>query len=431
MTGFLDLFGTLFFATASLIISVVASAHIVLRKRDTRAAIGWVGVVWLAPFIGAMLYLMLGINRIQRRASRLRGTEMHPRPADGQVQRDAVSLPPEAVHLSSLAALGRMVTQAELCGGNSVSPLVGGEAAYGEMIAAIDAAKESVAVASYIFDHDQAGLMFANALERAIHRGLEIRVLIDGLGAYYSWPQITKTLHARGIICAKFMHSILPWRMAYLNLRSHRKLVIVDGRIGFTGGMNIRAGHLANSGVRRLIQDVHFRIDGPVVTQLASTFEDDWRFTTGERLAGPKWFPKLNAEDGAGRMAARVIVDGPDREFDRLNQILMGAVSQAVNSVRIVTPYFLPDRPLLSALTLAALKGVKIDIVIPRVSNLPLVQWATCAQLGQILQVGAAVWLSPPPFDHSKIMTVDRVWSFIGSTNWDTRSLRLNFELSV
>lgn len=431
MNIFLSTFGAFLFAAADVAISVVATAHIVLNKRDARAAIGWVGVVWLAPFIGTAFYLMLGINRIQRRASRLRapGARRLDEASDsGHKRHPSPRLPPAAAHLASLAKLGRIVTGEPLTHGNTVTPLIGGEAAYADMIAAIDRAAASVALATYIFDHDPAGLMFADALERAVGRGVEVRVLVDGLGAYYSWPQITKTLRARGVTTAKFMHSILPWRMAYLNLRSHRKLLIVDGQTGFTGGMNIRAGHLLKSGRRRLIQDVQFRIEGPVVTQLAGAFVDDWRFTTGETLAGPRWFP-TPAE--MGDVTARVVADGPDEERERLTQLLIGAVTEATHSVRIVTPYFLPDRPLVSALTLAALKGVAVDIVIPRVSNLPLVQWATGAQLGQLLQNGCNIWLSPPPFDHSKLTIVDNAWALIGSTNWDIRSLRLNFELSV
>lgn len=415
-------------ALTGLTLSLAASIHIVLRKRDSRAAIGWVGIVWLVPFLGSGLYYLLGINRIRRRASRLRPTPNRPQSGSTPPPSAPPTLPSAAAHLQRLAGLGHTLTGAQLTSGNEVTPLVCGDAAFPEMISAIDNACHFVVIATYIFDHDAVGLAFVDALERAVARGVEVRVLIDGLGSYYSFPPITRILRARGIPCARFMHSILPWRMAYLNLRSHRKLLIADGVIAFTGGMNLRAGHLLRSGHKRPIRDVQFRLKGPVVGQLTEVFAQDWRFTTGEKLSDPFWFP-INHR--VGSTMARAIVSGPDGEIERMTQLIMGALSQATQSVRIATPYFLPDRPLISALVLAALRGVRVELVIPRVSNLPLVHWATMAQIGHLIGQGIRVWQSPPPFDHSKLLVVDGAWSLIGSANWDTRSLRLNFELDV
>jgi cardiolipin synthase len=154
----------------------------------------------------------------------------------------------------------------------------------------------------------------------------------------------------------------------------------------------------------------------------------DWAFTTQEQLTGPAWFPPLGA---AGSMLARGIRDGPDEDFETLLMTFLGALSQATRSVRIATPYFLPDAPLIDALRVAALRGVRVEVVLPERGNLRLVQWAAAAQLWQIVQWGCRVYLAPPPFDHSKLFLVDGVWSLIGSANWDPRSLRLNFEYGV
>jgi cardiolipin synthase len=176
------------------------------------------------------------------------------------------------------------------------------------------------------------------------------------------------------------------------------------------------------------VQDIHFRVQGPVVAQLQETFADDWLFTTGESLRGDEWFPKLGR---AGETLARGVTDGPDEDFEKLRWTLLGALSIARQTIRIVTPYFLPDPALTSALNLAAMRGVKVDIILPAKSNLAPVDWASRAMWWQVLEHGCKIWLTPPPFDHSKLMIVDGGWVLLGSANWDPRSLRLNFEYNL
>ena len=419
-------------AVVGVALSLLASAHIVLHKRDAAAAIGWVGVVWLAPLIGPVLYLVFGINRIRRRATRLRPGRMHQR--DGAavhaVQRDdfLAALPPADHHLAALRRSLDRVTHSPLTAGNQVTPLVDGDAAYPAMVAAIERAQRTIALSSYIFDSDDAGSMFAEALEKAVVRGVAVRVLLDAVGVRYSKSPIPADLRHRKVTVAEFMRPLLPWRMPYINLRSHRKLLIVDGKEGFTGGINIREGHRLGLTPDSPIQDVHFHIEGPVVGQMMDAFAEDWAFTTGERLSGEEWFPDLTPVGGT---LARGIAAGPDENFERLYWAYHGGLSCARRSVRILTPYFLPDRSLVTALQMAALRGVHVDIVLPARGNLRLVQWAARAQLHEVLEWGCRVWLTPPPFDHSKLLLVDGAWALVGSANWDPRSLRLNFEFNV
>jgi cardiolipin synthase len=216
--------------------------------------------------------------------------------------------------------------------------------------------------------------------------------------------------------------------MPFLNMRLHSKSLIVDGHLAYAGGLNIGDENLLAERPPRPVGDTQFEIEGPVVGQLAEAFAADWRFTTGETLDGEPWFPEL-AE--VGPSVARVITSGPDQELEKLELVLLQAIGVARRSVRVVTPYFLPDERLLSALALAAWRGVAVDIVLPEQSNHRLVDWAARAQLRPLLQAGVQVWHQPAPFDHSKLMTVDGAWSLVGSANWDVRSLRLNFELDV
>jgi len=416
----------------NVVLSVIATGHAVLSKRDTRAAIGWVGVVWLAPILGVLLYVWLGINRIERRARLLRADRPRLGLSTG-VGECRATLPDEArtlagLPLEPLVRLVRDVTRRPLLAGNRVTPLVNGDQAYPAMLEAIDAATKSVTLSTYIFAHDGAGQRFLDALRRAVCRQVEVRVLIDDVGARYSWRPMPRVLRKAGIPCAQFLRTMIPWRVQYSNLRNHRKILVVDGRIGFTGGINIHEQNCLEQHPRRPVQDLHFRATGPVVAQFQEAFADDWAFCTGELLQGDSWFSAVEPD---GTVMARGIPDGPDDDFETLRLTLLGAIACARASILVVTPFFLPDASLIAALNVATLRGVQVDIVLPAENELKLVQWASTALLWQVLQRGCRVWLSPPPFDHTKLMLVDELWTLLGSANWDPRSLRLNFEFNV
>lgn len=406
----------------ALVASVIASGHAVLHKRDVRAALGWVVFIWLAPVIGAGGYVLLGVNRIRRRGQALR------QPLRGPTEVPRPPLPPGAGHLEPMVQLADNVVRRPLVAGNAVDVLDGGARAYPAMLAAIDEAERSVTLATYLFDPGSVGETFATALARARERGVAVRVLVDAVGARYRWPPITRRLEALGVRHALFLPRLRSGWTPVLNLRNHRKILVVDGRVGFTGGLNIRDDFLSPASGAPASMDLHARLEGPIVAQLQAAFAEDWQFTTGEALEGPAYLPPLPA---AGPVLARSIPDGPDEDFETIRWILLGALAAARRRVRIVTPYFLPDQPLLAALDVAALRGVEVEVVLPERGNLPVVQWAQTAQLWQVIARGCRVWLTPPPFDHAKALTVDGAWSLFGSANWDPRSLRLNFELCV
>ncbi len=414
-------------AGCDLFAAALASGHALLNKRDVRAATLWIGIIWFLPLLGTVLYLVLGVNRIRRRAIQLgvHATGDRPVPVDlGD------SEPECARHLAALARVVGRVVGEPLIAGNRIEPLVNGDAAFPAMLAAIDGAKTSVSLVTYIFDNDACGRQFVAALQRAKARGVAVRVLVDAAGTRYSFPSIMHRLKHAGVTSAMFLPSSIfaPWRATTINLRNHRKVLVVDGRMAFTGGMNIRQGNLLQEQPASPVQDLQFRVSGPVVTRLQEAFANDWAFTTNEVLNGEKWFPELKE---AGDVIARVILDGPDGDFDKLRWTLLAAVAEAQTAIQIVTPYFLPDQEVVAALNLAALRGVRVDIILPAKNNLAVVHWASRAMWWQVLERGCHVWLTPPPFDHSKLVVVDDHWVLLGSANWDARSLRLNFELNV
>jgi cardiolipin synthase len=422
----------LFLVALTLVLSTIGSAHAILRKRDSRAAVLWVSFIWLVPLGGAVLYFIFGVNRIKRRAVELRGDLEHVH-ASGQASACtpaelAGQLPPASRHLAELAEIVNHIAVRPLLPGNRFTPLSDGDEAYPAMLEAIGAAKRSITLSTYIFDRDDAGLAFAHALGEAVRRGVEVRVLIDATGTRYSWPPILGTLRREKVRYARFLPSFPLWRLLSMNLRNHRKILVIDGQFGFTGGMNIRVGHWLGKNPKSPVCDLHFRVEGPVVAQLQAVFAEDWKFAAGEDLSGEPWFTPLAP---AGPVFARGIADGPDEELDGLRWTILGALTIAKRSVRIATPYFLPFPTLTSALNVAAMRGVTVELLMPAKNNLPFVHWASQAMWWQVLERGCRVWLAPPPFDHTKLMLVDDCWAFIGSANWDPRSLRLNFELNV
>lgn len=405
-----------------LVLAVAATLHILLSKREVASAVGWIGLVWFAPIFGALAYLVFGVNRVKRRARGLRPRDDDP---------DGESALPAPILSGDLEALGRgvgRITARPLLPGAAVQAYQNGDEAYPPMLAAIAAARSSVGLSSYIFRDDEWGGRFIDALAAAKQRGVAVRVLIDGVGGGWLASRAYHRLRGEGVMAARFMHSLLPWRMPFLNLRSHKKILVIDGALGFTGGMNIADENVMATRPRVPVQDLHFRIEGPVVAQLVEAFAQDWDFAVGEDLDGKAWFPEISLGDGA---LARVIDSGPDEDLEKIEFAVLQAVSCARGSIAVMTPYFLPDERLVTALSLAAMRGVAVDLVVPERSNHFLVDWATRAHIGPLIADGVRIWQSPRPFHHSKLMVVDMEWCLIGSCNWDIRSFRLNFELCV
>lgn len=410
--------------TALAAFSVVSAGHALINKRDPRSAVGWILTCIVFPLLGPLAYWGMGVNRIYSRAKRWhrRGKPVPPAIERPETPVAVAPLPEELRLLRELRVLSDRVVSTPLSPGNALMPLENGEEAYPAMLDAIGTAARSVHLCTYIFDADEIGEAFVLALRRAAARGADVRVIVDSLGEKYSRITAAELLKGTGVHFARF----LPLRPGgYLNLRNHRKILVVDGNIAFTGGMNIGDRHLPKSG-EQYVRDLHFRVTGPVVADLEATFLDDWRFATGELLPSPP-----APRECGGTALVRAVSDGPDKEFRKLNWIILGAISCARERVSIVTPYFIPDRALISALVTAALRGVAVTLVLPGKNNLPFVQWASRAYLWELLQHGIQIYLQPPPFVHTKFMTVDGGWSLIGSANLDPRSLRLNFELNL
>jgi cardiolipin synthase len=406
-------------------LAVVTGGHALLTKRDPRAAWGWIAVCVVFPLAGPLLYYWFGINRIRIRARRMVGSEGkrgivsgRPHPPSPRVAGVAEA------EILELVRIGEAMSGRSLVAGNKVELLVNGEEAYPAMLAAIDRAKQSVCLASYIFDAGAAGQQFVGALVAAHERGVEVRVLVDGVADLYYRPSAARMLQQRGVPVARFLPPRLFPPMLHVNLRNHRKLLSIDGEVAFTGGMNISDRHYVHERGTSGTADLQFRVTGPVVEQLEQAFADDWRFAFGKRMK-----MAATSQRHVGTAMCRVITDGPNLDMAALIMVLLGALATAHKRVLIMTPYFLPPVELIGALQSAALRGVEVCVVLPEKSNQRPVDWATRALLWQLLQHHVRVFYAPPPFAHTKLFVVDDYYAQIGSANIDERSLRLNFEL--
>ncbi len=412
------------------VLALGAAGHALLNKSDSRSALGWVGVCLTFPLAGPVLYILFGVNRVRRSASRMRreidalSDEKHPPAA---LQSFAVINPTVLFRsFQRLERVGRNILETELTGGNCVEPLVNGDEAYPLMLQAIETAKKSIYLTTYIFDTDATGRAFIEALARAGARGVEVRVLIDGVGEKYSWPLASRLLRQKGVATALFIPPALFPPNLHMNMRNHRKILVVDGILAFTGGMNISQKHVLDAKPLWPVTDMHFIVRGPVVSQLQDTFVDDWLFTTRERI-----HPPVTAAEPAGDCLCRTVIDGPNLHEDNLKTLITGIVSAAESSIKIMTPYFLPPGTFLSALQSARLRGVNVEVILPARNNLPFVHWATNHIQEELLRSGITVAFQPAPFCHTKLLLVDGCYVHLGSANMDNRSLRLNFELTL
>ncbi len=413
-------------------LSLTTAGHALFFKRTPQSALGWVAICLMFPFVGPFFYFLFGINRVQNRARKLeiKRPPYPVSPGDIALTQGLTFRSSDLAETETFTRIARMsdhLSRLPMVGGNRIEIMLEGEAAYPAMLEAIGNAKESVFLSSYIFDTDEIGRTFIDALAAAAGRGVDVRVIVDGVGEYYSFPRASVLLKKEGIPHVRFLPPKLIPPMFHINLRNHRKILVADGDLGFTGGMNIRDAHLVEKqpyGER--VSDIHFLCNGPVARQLEQAFIEDWSFCTGHTIT-----PTKRPPTPAGEAVCRTIIDGPNEAAQKLSKILVGAVAAARKRVQIMTPYFLPSTEMIAVLQTSALRGIKVEIVLPEKNNLPFIQWAANNMLIDLLRYGVEVFFQPPPFVHSKLFVIDDIYAQIGSANIDPRSLLLNFELNV
>ncbi len=390
---------------------------IVLQKREPAATLAWLISLAALPYLGFVVYYVFGPQRIRRQ--RLRRGRSRERLPDAP---ESSSLPPDALEL---ARLGQATTRLPAASATVVRLLVDGAAKYDALVEAIAAAQDHIHVEYYIYEPDRTGTRLRDALIERARAGVKVRLLLDSVGSAKMRRQFLAPLVEAGGEVAWFHPMLARWHRPWLNLRSHRKIVIVDGCVAFTGGINV-----TDEQDERLradaYRDLHLRLEGEVVALLQQVFLEDWIYATGQRAPS---MPRVACEPGA--VAAQVLVSGPDGPWEAIHRLHVSAIHAARRRVWLATPYFVPGEAAMMALTSAALAGLDVRLLVPRRSDSRLVTFATRSYFDDLLAAGVRIHEYGPRLLHTKALLCDDDMAIIGSANFDHRSFRLNFEVSM
>lgn len=419
-------------ALAGFFWAVGCAIHALLHKKDSQAALAWVACIFFLPFFGTLAYTFFGVSRADSLAARLlddaaKWQAQSEIALDRELAAEADTEYPSCDGPCPASCVGQAITGRPMLRGNLLELLKNGEEAYPAMLAAIESAQHRVCLSTYIFKGDETGRAFADALGRAAERGVDVRLIIDGMGGVlYSLRKPWKKLQARGVKVAMFLPPRLWPPMLCLNLRTHRKVLTCDGEVAFTGGMNIGDHHLVSLPRKGRVQDVHFRCQGPVAARLEEAFLMDWAFVSHAATVQEKRRPAER-----GQTDCRLVFDGLGRSREDIHELVCGVISAAKRRVTIFTPYFIPPRELMGALIAAAQRGVQVDVILPEKNNLFYVHHASRHIQSHLAGKAVRLWYQPAPFAHTKLLMVDDDYALFGSANLDPRSLFLNFELNV
>lgn len=399
---------------------VLLATWIVLQKREPIATLSWVLSLALLPVVGFLIYHFLGPTRIERQRA-LRTRARHHLKS---------TLPPELVpseDCKTVARLAQTATGFAASTATKAELLVGGETTFDAQIAAVAAATHHVHVEYYIFDPDRSGTALRDALVERARAGVRVRVLLDAIGARKAGGAFLDPLRAAGGEIAWFHPPKLAfvWRPR-VNLRNHRKLIVVDGRVAFTGGINITDDQDLRLKADAF-HDLHLRLEGDVVRWLQVAFLEDWTYATGVALRDPTlWAPAAPA-----RIIAQAIPSGPDSPWEAIHRVHVEAIHQADRRVWLMTPYFVPGEAARMALVSAALRGLDVRVLVPAQGDSAVVSAAARSYFDELVKGGVRVFEYQPRMLHGKALLVDDDTVLLGSANFDPRSFRLNFELAV
>ncbi|WP_019178186.1 cardiolipin synthase [Methanomassiliicoccus luminyensis] len=414
-------------------IGAVAIIH--FERGRPRSAILWLLLMLLIPFFGILVYIFFGHSIHWVRPSLKRKEEGDMLRMD-PISRGRKIADPQAVlpclGISEYRGLAEMIqsTGSNLTEGNNITQFNWGKEKFDSLFKDIQEAKDHVHVQYYIIRNDKLAGRFVDLLISKAREGVKVRFLIDDLGNKLP-AKTVKRMRDAGVEVDTFFPSLLkhiPFLNLHVNHRNHRKIVIIDGRIGYVGGYNIGDEYLGEGKLGQW-RDTHLRVEGQAVLDLQSRFLLDWDFASPRKLdVLPRYFPDLPA---MGEVPLQIISDGPDKRLDLIQEAYLKMIGTAQSKIYLQTPYFIPDQSILDALKVAALSGVDVRVMIPMKPDHPLVHWANLSFLSELLKCGVKGYLFEQGFLHAKTIVVDGSVASIGSANWDIRSLELNFETNA
>jgi cardiolipin synthase len=425
-----------------LALAITLTLDILLTKHRPVSAVLWLAVVWAFPYGGALAYLSIGVDRVRRGAASRQAAKalvaqrakLHPTldrlAVDYRSTESKQGVEHPAGHI--FRATDPAVRPNRVFRGNKAQLLVDGEQYYPSLFEAIASARSSIHLQTFIIGRDHVGRELLELLIGRAKAGVECRLLYDRFGSTRAHvTRFFEPARRSGVyVCSITQANPFKGRFQ-INLRNHRKIAVIDGHIGYAGGINIHHHNLDGRGRKMGIRDYHLRLEGPAVSDLQLQFIEDWHFASREspdQLLEPVFFPQLQS---VGNALVQVVPGGPDLTGHGLADAIFGAIVAARQAITIVTPYFVPDEPLIQALRYAALRGVHVKLVLPLKSNHWYTEYAARSLYTPLLKVGVHIFERRPPFMHAKALLVDDAYAMLGSANLDYRSLHLNFETNV
>ncbi|GDY09538.1 MAG: cardiolipin synthase [Planctomycetota bacterium] len=402
---------------------------LLVKKRQPVSSVAWMLAIVFIPIGGAVLFLVFGINRVERRkASKQRSTEQlaEQRP----VLSEPLRLPrdDDRPETRRLMRLTQRLTDEWPTEGNSIELLTDTNRTLGLIEQALLSASESIHLEYYIWQPDRTGTRIRDLLIRKAREGVRVRYLYDGIGSFWLTKRFLRPMHDAGIQIATFLPGQTFRERWSLNLRNHRKIAVIDGRIAFTGGMNIGDEYIGRSSAFGFWRDAHLRVVGPEVRRHQMVFAEDWFFATGEVLPDAESFPPSEA---AGTVMAQTVSGGPEEETSVFQALMLAAINEAQDRVQLVTSYFAPPTAIITALENAAFRGVHVRLLLSGRLNHVWTLLAGRSVYDSLLKAGVEISEYQRGLLHSKTLTIDGHWSLVGSANVDCRSLFLNFESGV
>ena len=411
----------------------ILAVWIVMQKRAPVSTMSWILSLALVPLLGFVVYYFLGPQRLKKqRLKRVRSRAIARASAGLATVREAAEKAPPS--LRQMAALGTAACGLPVSSATAADLLSGGANTFDAIFEAIRRARNHVHLEYYIFEPDKIGTALRDLLIERARQGVTVRVLLDALGSKRIGRGFIAPMRAAGIQLALFHDTRIGRRLRPVtNYRTHRKIVVCDGRIGFTGGVNITDEEDARTRPDAY-HDVHLRIEGSAVRWLQTTFLEDWTYATGEDprqmdITIGQLLPRLPPNEEAGHIPVQIVTSGPDSALEAIHRIQVAAIHSSLRRAWLTTPYFVPSEPAMMALTSAALRGVDVRLLVPRRSDSLIVSAAARSYFDELIAAGVKIWEYKARMLHSKTLVVDDDCAMIGTANFDNRSFLLNFEV--
>ncbi|RUT30608.1 cardiolipin synthase [Paenibacillus zeisoli] len=419
----------------ALIAFIFQSATIlILEFRNPSKTVAWLFILFCFPIIGFVLYYFVAQDYKKRKNLRRRGTRLF-QEMKGRLWRQAEIVEsvqemhnPEFHHQERLFNLLTHLSESPITGCNRTKVLTNGEDTYDAILSEMENAKDHIHIEYYIFRSDEVGRRFKEVMIRKAREGVKIRMICDGLGSYYLKNEFINELKEAGIQFYFFLPPLIATIDRRVNYRNHRKIVVIDGTIGFLGGINVGEDYLGLYPKLGEWRDTHLQIEGDSIYFLQNTFLTDWRLASGERISDPALFPEHHC---TGNEQVQILTSGPDQHWDAIQEMCFEAIAVAKKRVWITSPYFIPDPSVYTALKTAAVSGVEVKIIIPYRSDSKLVHLASLSYVEELLHAGVKFYQYTKGFIHAKVMIVDDLLATVGTANMDMRSFFYNFEMTA